>query len=85
MTMAERLLRLFFAACVIALLSGCPQTSPKELSRSEFVFGAECTIRLAGGGSEMLDAVFARLRQFSLWAERKAWLSPGRRASTPSS
>ena len=62
--MAGRLLRLFSAACVIALLSGCPQTSPKELSRSEFAFGTECTIRLGGGGSEtLLDAVFARLRQ----------------------
>lgn len=36
--------------------------APKEYSRSVFVLGTSCSVRLVGGGSEkLLDTVFARL------------------------
>jgi thiamine biosynthesis lipoprotein len=42
----------------------CASTAPREISRSDFVLGTACTVRLVGGGSEgLLDAVFARLRE----------------------
>jgi thiamine biosynthesis lipoprotein len=62
MSISRRFLLPFLAACVF--LSGCAQTSPRELFRSDFVLDTACTVRLVGGGSEaLLDAVFARLRQ----------------------
>jgi Membrane-associated lipoprotein involved in thiamine biosynthesis len=42
-------------------LSSCA-AAPKEYSRSAFVLGTSCSVRLVGGGSEkLLDEVFARL------------------------
>jgi thiamine biosynthesis lipoprotein len=62
MSISRRFLLPFLAACVF--LSGCAQTSPRELFRSDFVLDTACTVRLVGGGSEaLLDAIFARLRQ----------------------
>lgn len=58
------MLRLLFAACAMAFLGSCVPSSPREVSRSDFVLGTACTIRLVGGGGEgLLDAVFAKLRQ----------------------
>lgn len=57
------------AACALftlglaLLLPSCAASSPRELSRSDFVLGTACTLRLVGGGSEkLLDEAFARLR-----------------------
>ncbi len=51
------------AAAFAALFLSCAGAAPKELSRSDFVLGTACTVRLVGGGSEkLLDAIFARLR-----------------------
>jgi FAD:protein FMN transferase len=50
--------------CIAAFLLSCIACSPREVSRSEFVLGTACSVRLVGGGSEkLLDAVFARLKQ----------------------
>jgi len=44
------------------LLPSCAVSSPREISRSDFVLGTACTVRLVGGGDEeLLDAAFARL------------------------
>jgi FAD:protein FMN transferase len=52
------------AACIIVLLPACTPASPREVSRSDFVLGTACSVRLVGGGSEkLLDEIFARLRQ----------------------
>jgi FAD:protein FMN transferase len=52
------------ALFLAALLPSCASSSPRELSRSDFVLGTACSVRLVGGGSErLLDAVFARLRE----------------------
>jgi FAD:protein FMN transferase len=48
----------------VLLLPSCAASAPKEVSRSEFVLGTLCSIRLVGGGDEkLLDAVFARLKE----------------------
>jgi thiamine biosynthesis lipoprotein len=57
-----------FALLLVILLpvcaASCDATSPREISRSDFVLGTACSVRLVGGGDEkLLDAVFARLRQ----------------------
>jgi FAD:protein FMN transferase len=45
-----------------ALLPSCA-ASPREISRSDFVLGTACSVRLVGGGDErLLDAAFARLK-----------------------
>jgi FAD:protein FMN transferase len=45
----------------LALLGSCA-ASPRELSRSGFVLGTACSIRIVGpGGEKLLDAAFARL------------------------
>jgi thiamine biosynthesis lipoprotein len=54
----------FLFVCIIFLLSACAPASPREVSRSDFVLGTACSVRLVGGGSEkLLDEIFARLRQ----------------------
>jgi thiamine biosynthesis lipoprotein len=64
MTKTRRLQRPILAACLLLLLSACANSSPREISRSEFVLGTACSIRLFGGGNDkLLDAAFARLRQ----------------------
>jgi FAD:protein FMN transferase len=52
-------------AFLLALFTvSCARSAPKELSRSEYVLGTFCTIRLVGGGDErLLDSAFARLRE----------------------
>ena len=60
---ARRLCGALLAVSAAALAAACAQGSPREFSRSEFVLGTACTVRLVGGGSDaLLDAVFARLR-----------------------
>jgi FAD:protein FMN transferase len=50
------------AFALLPLAFSC-SSSPREVSRSEFVLGTACSIRLVGGGSEkLLDAAFARLK-----------------------
>jgi FAD:protein FMN transferase len=53
----------FLAVCIIALLSACIPSSPREVSRSDFVLGTACSIRLVDGSEKLLDEIFARLRQ----------------------
>lgn len=46
-----------------AILCACAPAAPREVSRSEFVLGTACSVRLVGGGSEkLLDQLFARLQ-----------------------
>jgi thiamine biosynthesis lipoprotein len=46
------------------LLPSCVASAPKEFSRSEFVLGTLCSIRLVGGGDEaLLDKAFGRLKE----------------------
>ncbi|WP_163336280.1 FAD:protein FMN transferase [Desulfopila sp. IMCC35008] len=48
------------AICIpMLLLTGCG----REVSRTEFVLGTICTIRIFGGNESDLDAAFARIRQ----------------------
>jgi thiamine biosynthesis lipoprotein len=62
MTILRRATYALFALCIAAHLASC--SSPREISRSDFVLGTACSVRLVGGGSEkLLDAVFARLKQ----------------------
>lgn len=50
-------------AATIPLLASCAASKPRELSRSDFVLGTVCSIRLVGTGSEsLLDEAFERLR-----------------------
>ena len=64
MTTLRRPLTLLLSACLVALLPSCASAAPREVSRSEFVLGTACSVRLVGGGSEkLLDAVFARLKE----------------------
>lgn len=52
------------AVFAIVILGSCAPSAPREVSRSGFVLGTICSVRLVGGGSEgLLDAVFARLQQ----------------------
>lgn len=57
------------ACALIALflatfLSSCSAFSPREVSRSDFVLGTACSVRLVGGGDQkLLDAVFERLKR----------------------
>jgi len=50
-------------ACLVILLSACGPGSPREHSRSDFVLGTACSVRLVGGSAKVLDEIFARLRQ----------------------
>jgi Membrane-associated lipoprotein involved in thiamine biosynthesis len=48
--------------------ASCSSAAPKEISRSEFVLGTACSIRIASGlssgaGEKLLDKAFARLRE----------------------
>jgi len=53
-----------FTLFLAAFLPSCAASSPREISRSDFVLGTACSVRLVGGGDEtLLDAVFARLKQ----------------------
>lgn len=56
------------AACLIPLflLAGCS----REASRTEFLLGTICTIRIGGGGESDLDAAFARIRQIEQMMSR---------------
>lgn len=50
----------FVAICIsLLMLAGCG----RELSRTEFVLGTICTIRIFGGNESDLDAAFTRIRQ----------------------
>lgn len=52
--------RLVVAMCIsLLLLAGCS----REVSRTEFVLGTICTIRIFDGNESDLDAAFTRLRQ----------------------
>lgn len=52
-----------FLAAVFVLAS-CAPRPPVEHSRTEFVLGTACTLRLMQGGDDkLLDTAFARLRQ----------------------
>lgn len=57
---------LILVAFFIIVLAGtaCTQSKTSDLSRSDFVLGTVCSIKLVQGGDEKtLDAVFARLRE----------------------
>ena len=52
------------ALLLALLLPSCVACAPKEVSRSDFVLGTLCSIRLVGGGDEaLLDKAFGRLRE----------------------
>lgn len=54
----------YLAALLVVLLPACAPAVPREVSRSQFVLGTACSVRLVGGGSEkLLDRVFARLKE----------------------
>jgi thiamine biosynthesis lipoprotein len=60
----RRFSSLLLAFCVSSLLLACAAVAPKEVSRTEYVLGTICSIRMVGGGSEkLLDELFARLKQ----------------------
>jgi thiamine biosynthesis lipoprotein len=57
-------IRTLLVLLVVSLLPSCSSSAPKELSRSEYVLGTFCTIRVLGGGDEdLLDRSFARLHE----------------------
>ena len=53
------MLKLLTATFLSILLSGCG----RELSRTEFLLGTVCTIRIWGGNEADLDAAFDRIRE----------------------
>lgn len=56
--------RLFSIFCAIILFSACSPRAQGEVSRSDFVLGTVCSVRLLEGGSNAtLQAVFNRLSQ----------------------
>ncbi len=63
MTILRSIAAAHIALGLALFLPSCAAASPRELSRSDFVLGTACTLRLVGGGSEkLLDEAFARLR-----------------------
>ncbi len=62
-SLVRRLWAPTLAACVVILLSACGTGSPRENSRSDFVLGTACSVRLVGGSAMLLDDIFTRLRQ----------------------
>jgi FAD:protein FMN transferase len=61
---SRRVTCLSLALLLALLVPSCVASAPKEVSRSDFVLGTLCSIRLVGGGDEaLLDKAFARLRQ----------------------
>ena len=64
MTTIRGIRNLLLLAGSLSIFLACAPSSPREISRTDFVLGTLCSVRLVGGGSEkLLDAVFARLRQ----------------------
>jgi len=58
----QRVASALFSLALVSLGLSCT-SPPREVSRSEFVLGTACSIRLVGGGSEkLLDEAFARLK-----------------------
>ncbi|MDX9828507.1 MAG: FAD:protein FMN transferase, partial [Spirochaetia bacterium] len=56
--------RLFSILCAIFLFSACSPKAQSEASRSDFVLGTVCSVRLLEGGSNAtLQAIFNRLSQ----------------------
>jgi thiamine biosynthesis lipoprotein len=62
-TIHPRLPSFALALALASILCACASAAPREISRSDFVLGTACSVRLVGGGSEkLLDQLFARLR-----------------------
>jgi len=56
--------RIFTTLCAILMFSACSPKAEGEVSRSDFVLGTVCSIRLIDGGSNnTLQAIFSRLSQ----------------------
>jgi thiamine biosynthesis lipoprotein len=56
--------RLLSVLCAIILFSACSPKAQGEVSRSDFVLGTVCSVRLIeGGSSSTLQAIFNRLAQ----------------------
>ena len=56
--------RILTALCALFLFSACSPRAEGEVSRSDFVLGTVCSIRLIEGGSNnTLQAIFSRLSQ----------------------
>jgi thiamine biosynthesis lipoprotein len=56
--------KIIIAALSVFLLASCSQKAQPEISRTDFVLGTVCTIRLIDGGSTKTnDEIFARLRE----------------------
>jgi len=49
------------AASLALAFSSCAASAPKDISRSNYVLGTFCTIRIVGGSDKLLDDCFARL------------------------
>ncbi len=62
-SIVRRLRPLALVACPFIIFSACGTCSPREISRSDFVLGTACSVRLVGGSEGLLDDIFARLRQ----------------------
>jgi thiamine biosynthesis lipoprotein len=63
MTISRPAALALFALCLAALFPACANSSPREISRSDFVLGTACSVRLVGGGDQkLLDSVFSRLQ-----------------------
>jgi FAD:protein FMN transferase len=63
MLRSRRTIRALLVLVVVSFLPSCSSSAPKELSRSEYVLGTFCTIRVLGGSEGLIDRAFARLHE----------------------